>query len=109
VATAIVPVGPAFVYSVLVGLPVMKPAPPMDRLEAALAMTPQEALPELARELRDGGMSQADLLALFDAARERHECDADETKYDAILDTMDLIVGWCASSRSLYPDPEPQS
>jgi hypothetical protein len=79
----------------------------MDRLEAALAMMPEETLPELARELRDGGMSQADLLALFDAARERHESDADETAYDAILHTMDLIVGYCAASHRIYPDPEP--
>jgi hypothetical protein len=51
-------------------------------------------------------MPQAELLALFDAARERHGGDADETSYDAILDTMDLITGWCAPSQRLYPDPE---
>ena len=105
--TAIVPVGPALVYPMLVGLPLMEPASPMDRVEAALAAVPPKgSLPELALELRDGGMSQAELLSLLDAARERHACDDDETGYDAILDTMDLIVGWCAPSQRLYPDPE---
>src|SRR6187455_944154 len=78
----------------------------MDRVEAALAATPpQGALLELARELRDGAMPQAELLALFDAARERHARDADETNYEAIMDTMDLIAGWCAPSQGLYPIP----
>lgn len=86
----------------------MKPPSPKDRLEAALAMLPPDTLLELATELRDGGMSQADLLALFDSARERHHDDADETKYDAILDTMDFIAGWCNPWQKLYPDPEPE-
>jgi hypothetical protein len=105
--TAILLAGPAPVYPVLIGLPLMEPPSPMDRVESALASEPpQDALLELAEELRDGGMPQAELLALFDAARERHAGDADETSYDAILDTMDLISGWCAPSRRLYPDPE---
>lgn len=87
----------------------MKPLSPMDRLEAALAMASLDELLKLAEALRDGGMSQADLLALFDTARERHECDADETKYDAILDTMDFISGWCNPWQRLYPDPEQRS
>ena len=78
-----------------------------DRVETALAPTPpRDALLRLARELRDGAMPQAELLALFDAARERHAQGADETKYEAILDIMDLIAGWCAPSLRLYPDPE---
>jgi hypothetical protein len=78
----------------------------MDRVEAALAaVPPKDGLPEVARELRDGGMSQAELVSLFDAARERHARDDDETGYNAILDTMDFIVGWCAPSQRLYPDP----
>jgi hypothetical protein len=105
--TAIIPVGPASVHSVLVGLAPMEPSSPMDRVEAALtATTPHGALLGLARELRDGAMSQAELLALFDAARERHAGDADETNYKAILDTMDLIAGWCSPSQKLYPDSE---
>jgi hypothetical protein len=79
----------------------------MDRVVAALAAVPPKgSLPALARELRDGGMSQAELLSLFDAARERHARDNDESAYDAILDTMDLISGWCLPSQRLYPDPE---
>jgi hypothetical protein len=78
----------------------------MDRVEAALAAAPEGSLPELARGLRDGGMPRAELLSLFDAARERHAHDDDGTGYDAILNTMDLIAGWCAPSQRLYPDPE---
>lgn len=78
----------------------------MDRLERALAAAkPPDALWELARELQEAGTSREKLLALFDAARERHENDADETCYDAILDTIDCIVGWCASSQRIYPEP----
>ena len=51
-------------------------------------------------------MPQAELLALFDAARERHARDADETNCEAILDAMDLIAGWCVLSPRLYSDPE---
>jgi hypothetical protein len=85
----------------------MEPSSLRDRVEAALAASPPHgALLRLAQELREGAMPQAELLALFDAARERHANDADETNYEAILDTMDLITGWCAPSRSLYPDSE---
>jgi hypothetical protein len=107
VVTAIVPVGLALVYPVLIGLPLMEPTSPTDRVDTALAAaSPKDTLPELARELRDGGMSQAELLSFFDAARERHARDGDETGYAAILDTMDLIAGWCAPSQGLYSGPE---
>ena len=82
-------------------------SPPKDRLELALATaTPSAALLELAEELRDGGMPQEELLALFDAARERHAHDADETGHNAILDVMDLIVDYCSPSRAIYPKSE---
>jgi hypothetical protein len=35
-----------------------------------------------------------------------HENDEDETKYDAILDTMDVIVGWCSPQYRLYPNSD---
>jgi hypothetical protein len=38
----------------------------------------------------------------FDTLRAKHEADADETVYDAILDTMDLITGWCAPEMKLF-------
>ena len=73
-------------------------------LEAALnAPEPFAAIWALAVALRDGGMSQTDLYALFDAARDRHDGDADQCVYDAVLDVMDFIIGWCSRGQELYP------
>jgi hypothetical protein len=76
------------------------------RLEAALSSAdPTGVAFGLAIELRDAGMPQADLLAVFDASRARHHDDADERRYDALLDVMDFISGWVSPSRALYPPP----
>jgi len=73
------------------------------RLKIALNHAqPSRAVYELARALRDEGMSQIELYRLFDDFRAAHESDADETLYDAILDTMDFISGWCSPSSQLY-------
>lgn len=47
-------------------------------------------------------MTQLVMYRLFDAFRATHERDADETIYNAVLDTMDFICGWCDASRRLY-------
>jgi hypothetical protein len=76
---------------------------PNDRMEQALAApNPDTKLFDLARALRDEGMAQESLYALFDAFRERHAHDTDETLYEALLDTLDCILGWCAPRRKLY-------
>ena len=76
------------------------------RLEAALDSADSfGAAFNLAVELRDSGMSQPELLELFDASRARHHDDVDERRYDAVLDVMDLIVGWCSPGRALFPQP----
>jgi len=63
---------------------------------------------ELARALRDAGMSRGELLALYDSAHARHAGDADPARDEAVLDAMDVIAGWCPPSRSLDPDePRP--
>jgi hypothetical protein len=78
---------------------------PAERIEHALTTaTPFEALLSVAQQLRDEGVPQSELLALYDSFRERHATDTNETLYDAVLDTMDFIVGWCSPSRALYPD-----
>jgi hypothetical protein len=74
--------------------------------QALEATEPAEALLGLARELREVGMAQSELLALYDSFRERHAPDADETIYNAILDTMDFIVGWRRLSQSIYPESD---
>jgi hypothetical protein len=76
------------------------------RLEAALeSADPFGTAFNLAVELRDGAMPQSELLAVFDASRARHNNDTDERRYDAVLDVMDLIVGWCSPGRALYLQP----
>jgi hypothetical protein len=72
------------------------------RLEAALDSGVPDAVHALAVELRDSGLAPSELYAVFDAVRARHRDDVDERKYDAVLDVMDLIVGWCAPGERLY-------
>jgi len=78
---------------------------PSGRIEVALEdSAPFKSLLGVAREVRDEGLSQQQHLALFEAFRERHASDADETRYDAVLDCMDFISGGCNPSQRLCPD-----
>lgn len=78
-------------------------ASPRARLEKALREPePSRAVLGLARTFRDESMSQLEMYRLFDEFRALHEGDADLARYDAILDTMDCIVGWCAAGSRLY-------
>ena len=73
------------------------------RFERALCSAdPSEELYQLAVTLRDEGVSQIDLYLLYERFNEVDHCD--ESKTDAILDTMDLIWGggWAKGS-ALYP------
>ena len=64
-------------------------------MEGALReSSPVAALVTLAKSLKAEGMAQVEMLRLFDGYRARYERDADATRYDAILDTMDFISGW---------------
>lgn len=73
------------------------------RLESVLREPdPAHAVFALARSFRDEGMTQLELYRLFDSFRALHENDKDERLYDAILDTMDSILGWCSPSNRLY-------
>jgi hypothetical protein len=81
---------------------------PGARLEIALQQPqPSRTASQLARALRDEGMSQLDLYQLFDEFRAVHESDADGTVYDAVLDTMDFISGWCSPGSRLYESELP--
>lgn len=51
-------------------------------------------------------MAQSEPLALYNSFRERHAPDADETIDNAILDTMDFIVGWRRRSLRIYPESD---
>ncbi|MEK6257186.1 MAG: hypothetical protein AABP62_01085 [Planctomycetota bacterium] len=47
-------------------------------------------------------MSQRSMYQLFDEYRARHESDADPMRYEAVLDTMDIISGWRSGSSRLF-------
>jgi hypothetical protein len=72
------------------------------RLVRALeAPDPAAAVPELARALRDEGMTQRAMYRLF--ADQQGRLPGDDPRYDAVVNTMDLIWGgpW-AKGRALF-------
>src|SRR5262245_49137344 len=77
---------------------------PRTRLQAALQQAdPGQAVYQLARALRDEGMTQIEMYRLFGEVLGTLQDDADETLHDAMVDTMDLIVGYCSPWKGLYP------
>jgi len=75
-----------------------------DRLRYAILADPSAAnLLSLARTFKSEGQTQQEITVLFDVFRAAHERDADENTYDNILDTMDMITGWCTPNRALFP------
>jgi hypothetical protein len=74
------------------------------RIELALTEIagPNPSLWSLALEFKDEGMSQQEMYQIFDLFRAKHQNDADETKYNAILDTMDVIWGWCSPDNRIF-------
>lgn len=69
---------------------------------ALTAAAPVVSLHALACELRDEGESQSDVLGLFDLFRSDQSTSADETLYDAILQVMDLLTGWCGPDAAIF-------
>jgi hypothetical protein len=69
---------------------------------ALIEPSPSVALLTLAEALKSEGMSQQEMYRLFNEHRARHEHDKDETCYNAILDVMDFIVGWCSPHSRLF-------
>ncbi|MEM6692242.1 MAG: hypothetical protein AAF664_22625 [Planctomycetota bacterium] len=67
---------------------------------------PTGQLRELALQLKRDGVSQHTIHDLFDAFRARLS-DGEQPGYDAILDTMDQIVGWCSSDHAIFDGPIP--
>ena len=81
----------------------MHEASSIARIEKALGqVSPRDALTALAQELKSEGMSQADMFSQFDSLRAKYDNPKTEAKYDAILDTMDLICGWCRPELRLF-------
>jgi hypothetical protein len=73
------------------------------RMESALReSSPSSALVALARELKAEDTTQREMYQLFDEYRAEHESEANESRYNAILDTMDVIAGWCKPDSRLF-------
>lgn len=49
-------------------------------------------------------MKQEELKDLFSAELEKHRGSSSESKFDAIADSLDVIVGWCSPHRAMYQD-----
>jgi hypothetical protein len=81
----------------------MQEESPNARMEAALnSSSPYTALRSLAQALKAEGMPQREMYELFEHYRPKHEDDIDQTRHDAIMDTMDCIVGWCGPGERLF-------
>ncbi|GEP41920.1 hypothetical protein [Brevifollis gellanilyticus] len=83
------------------------PSPNLENARDAIRKTLDEPAPfqplwDLAKKLRDEGMPQSVMNDLFAEFQSRHENDVDETRYNAVLDVLDYVVGWCAGDE-LYP------
>ena len=77
------------------------------QLELAASMAsddPSSVLRATVETFRDAGMSQDELCAMLEALRTAHDSNEDETIYDAVVDTLDFVVGWCPRGNGLYPD-----
>ncbi len=51
-------------------------------------------------------MPQSVMSELFTGFLLKHREDQNDSRYDAICDTLDLIVGWCREGNRLFPDTE---
>jgi hypothetical protein len=87
---------------------------PSPNLEAAresiravlLQPEPFQNLHALAKQLRDSGMPQSVMSGLFTEFLLKHREDQNESRNDAICDTLDFIVGWCSEGNRLFPATE---
>jgi hypothetical protein len=69
-------------------------------LESLTADDPTRAAYDYAVRLRAEGVTQLEMYWVFDGVREQLQ-DGDP-RYDAVLDTMDFIVGFCSPHMKLF-------
>lgn len=72
-------------------------------LETVNSSDPGSAVHELAVALRAEGMTQVEMYRAF--LRMLQSIPADDPRYDAVADTMDLIWGWCPKGKALFDAP----
>ena len=60
------------------------------------------ALYETAVFMRDDGLTKDDVYAQFEVLHLQLSKEGDETRYNAILDVMDCIMGWCSPHLKIF-------
>jgi hypothetical protein len=63
---------------------------------------PSDSVYLLAKAFKNECMLQLEMYRLYEEYRAKHQDDADPAIYDAILDTMDCIVGWGNRSNWIF-------
>ena len=77
---------------------------PHERIAQALeSPRPQQELTEVAKALRDSGMTQKEVESLFVEFFIKHRDDVDETRSSAIEEVLDLIIGHCGPGARIFP------
>ncbi|MCA9523941.1 MAG: DUF4288 domain-containing protein [Myxococcales bacterium] len=71
---------------------------------AVRAADPHSALRDAAIEAKSCGFPKDAVYRLFERLLIALEIEGDEAQCDAVRDTMDLVSGFCAASRRLFPD-----
>ena len=80
---------------------------PSERLDSALSTRdPFASALKLAATLKSEGLTQNQLHRVFNQARDVCH-DTEGPKYDAILDVLDYITGWCSPETRLFPKSDP--
>jgi hypothetical protein len=57
----------------------------------------------LVKQLKADGVEQQTVYRAFEQARARLRGEDQEGKEDAVMNVMDVIVGWCRPSRRIWP------
>jgi len=75
------------------------------RIEKALqANEPVNELRNVARNLFADGQTREAVVDLFEHARQQLRQANREAEEDAVMDVMDLLVGWCSPHMKLPPE-----
>ena len=79
----------------------------IDQIQRELANIEKgQNLSAFVREMKKQGIEKQEIYLAFDFLRSKHESDEDETQYDAILDTLDLMTGWCTPEHAIFGGDE---
>jgi hypothetical protein len=81
-----------------------------ERVERALRTDdPVMRLRDIAAEMIEQGLPRADVIARFEAVRQRLREQDREADEDAVMDVMDILDGWCGPHIVIPPGPGERS